>query len=131
MRIKVLTIDDESSFTSLIRMNLEREGEFEVQEENDPTYALSVAREFCPHVILLDMVMPGLTGAEIAELFGEDPNLRRIPIVMLTALVSRDESGDDEFFVPQVKKVLPKPVDLATLKNTLFEVVANDQRPAP
>ena len=66
---KILIIDDEVVFTDLMRMNLEKTGEFKVKVENESTLALRAAREFEPDVILLDIVMPGMDGGDLSARF--------------------------------------------------------------
>ena len=63
MARKILLVDDEAGFTQLLKMNLEKSGDFEVTIENDSTKAIATARSFQPDVVLLDVVMPGMDGA--------------------------------------------------------------------
>lgn len=60
---RILIVDDEPSFVRLLKLNLERTGQFTVKEEHDGTKALPVATEFRPDLILLDMVMPKIDGS--------------------------------------------------------------------
>lgn len=120
---KVLVIDDEVGFTKLLKMNLEKGGEFEVRVENNSMKALSAAREFLPDVVLLDVVMPGLDGGDVAALFQEDPMLRKVPIIMLTALVSPGETSSDAVAQSGSMSVLPKPVNLDKLLACLREAI--------
>ena len=62
-----------------------------VREENDPATALSAAEEFQPHLILLDVMMPGLDGGDLAACFQASPKLKSVPIVFLTAAVTKGE----------------------------------------
>lgn len=87
---KILVVDDESGFTRLMKIALPR---YEIREENDSQRALATAREFRPDLILLDVIMPGLDGGDLAAQFSEDVVLRQIPIVFLTAIVSTGEAG--------------------------------------
>ena len=61
-------------------------------EENDPVRAHQSALTFRPDLILLDIVMPGIDGGEVAARLEHDPSLRNTPIIFLTALVTRDEA---------------------------------------
>ena len=90
---RILIIDDEASFTRMVKLNLEKTGSFEVREENKATYALAAAREFKPDLILLDVIMPGMDGGDVAAHFEKDKHLKGTPIVFLTATVSRREAG--------------------------------------
>jgi CheY-like chemotaxis protein len=86
-KIKVLLIDDERSFTRLLKANLEATGEFDVRVENWPEDACGTAREFQPQIILLDLVMPRMPGGNVRAQLEADPELREIPIVLLTGAV--------------------------------------------
>ncbi len=85
---KILIVDDESSFTRMVKLNLEKTGAFEVREENKASYALSAAREFKPDLILLDVIMPSMDGGDVAAHIKNDRHLRDTPVIFLTATVS-------------------------------------------
>jgi CheY-like chemotaxis protein len=90
---RVFIVDDESGFTHLLKLTLEKTGRFIVQEENDGTQAWMAAREFNPDIIFLDVVMPKIDGGDVAQQIRSDPLLRHVPIVFLTAIVSEKEGG--------------------------------------
>jgi DNA-binding response OmpR family regulator len=90
-KIRVLLIDDEPGFTRMLRMNLERRG-FEVRVENNGANAHAVAREFSPDFIFLDVIMPDVDGGEAASKIRSDPSLEKVPIVFLTAGVSKEKT---------------------------------------
>ena len=94
MKTRCLIIDDEPGFTRMVKLNLEKTGFYEVREENKATYAIPVAREFKPDLILLDVIMPTMDGGDVAAHMKNDRLLRDVPIVFLTATVSRSEAGD-------------------------------------
>lgn len=121
MAKKVLLIDDEAGFTELLKMNLEKSGDFEVTIENDSTQALGTARSFQPDIILLDVVMPGMDGGDVQAQLQSDPFLARVPIIMLTALVDSAELSDGAVAQSGSSVVLPKPVDLPLLLRVIGE----------
>ena len=92
-RKRILIIDDEASFTRMVRLNLEKSGGFEVREENKATNAVASAREFKPDLILLDVIMPAMDGGDIAAQVRTDRHLKGTPIIFLTATVSAREAG--------------------------------------
>ena len=65
-RKRILVVDDETSITRLLKMNLELIGNFEVREENSGAHAIEAAREFKPDLILLDVMMTDMDGGEVA-----------------------------------------------------------------
>lgn len=89
---RILLVDDDPDFTSLIKLNLEETGEYEVREENRPEHALAAARAFKPDLILLDMMMPNVRGGKVAAQLRGDEALRETPVMFLTAMLSREEA---------------------------------------
>ncbi len=89
---RILIVDDESGFTRLLKLTLERSGDYLVREENDGTKAVMAAREFKPDLILLDIVMPKIDGGDVASQIKADHGLKGTNIVFLTAIVSKKEA---------------------------------------
>jgi two-component system, OmpR family, response regulator len=88
---RILIIDDESDSSHLVKVLLEKTGNYLVLEENDGAKAHQSARNFRPDVILLDIMMPETDGVEIAAHIEADPELQSTPIIFLTALVTQPE----------------------------------------
>ncbi len=125
---KVLVIDDEAPIRLLCRVNLEAEGMQVLEADNGPA-GLERARAEEPDVILLDVMMPGLDGWQVAEQLLDDPGTAQIPIVFLTARAeTRDRSrGLDLGGVEYVTKPF-NPLDLTLVVRKLLE---HDRRPGP
>jgi DNA-binding response OmpR family regulator len=81
---RILVVDDEKDLVDLITYNLTRHG-YEVVSANSGTDALELAAREQPDLIVLDLMLPGLEGTEVARRLKADPNTSGIPIVMLTA----------------------------------------------
>lgn len=88
---RILAVDDEAANTRLLKLYLERTNDYEVLEVNDARIALATADEFQPQLILLDVMMPGIDGGELASCFKASPKLTAVPIVFLTASVKKGE----------------------------------------
>jgi CheY-like chemotaxis protein len=88
---RILVVDDEASITRLLKLNLEQTNDYEVRAENDALAAVAAAEEFKPHLILLDVMMPGLDGGQLASRFQASPKLKAVPIVFLTAAATKGE----------------------------------------
>jgi DNA-binding response OmpR family regulator len=117
---RVLVIDDEAPIRLLCRVNLEAEG-MQVLEASDGPSGLATARTARPDVILLDVMMPGLDGWQVAEELLEDETTRGIPIVFLTARAElRDRArGLDVGGIDYVTKPF-NPIELASLVRDLL-----------
>jgi len=87
----ILVVDDQSQNTRLLKLYLEQTNAYVVMEENDPRAALAAAEKFQPHLILLDVMMPGIDGGELASRIQASPTLKGVPIVFLTAAVTKGE----------------------------------------
>lgn len=109
MKKRVLIVDDEASFTRLMGMNLEDTGDYEVKEINNPAEATRAVKFFKPHVCILDILMPGKSGLQLAEEWMSDPQFQNLPIVFLTAAVSKDQPGLEHPLLEQ-HTVLVKPI---------------------
>ncbi len=91
---KILIVDDEEGITRMIKLALEQTGHYEVYEENKPMRALTTAWSFQPDLIILDVMMPGMDGTEVAKLLKGDRRAKDVPIIFLTATVTRGETDD-------------------------------------
>lgn len=80
----VLVVEDESALSTLLRYNLEREG-YRVFEARDGEEALILADEVKPDLVVLDWMLPQLSGLEICRRLRGRGEMRNVPIVMLTA----------------------------------------------
>jgi DNA-binding response OmpR family regulator len=125
---RVLVIDDEAPIRLLCRVNLEAEG-MEVLEASDGPTGLEKARNEEPDVILLDVMMPGLDGWQVAEELLDNERTNSIPIVFLTARAEvRDRArGLDLGGIDYVTKPF-NPVELAPLVLELIDRVDRGER---
>jgi CheY-like chemotaxis protein len=116
---RILIVDDESGFTRLLKLTLEKSGNYSVKEENDGTRAVNVAREFKPELILLDMMMPKIDGGMVASQIKSDPVLGKTRIVFLTAIVSQKEQKQGAKI--EGFPFLAKPISLEALRACIEE----------
>lgn len=77
-------VEDEEDLRELLRYRLEQEG-FEVESVERGDEALQRVREKLPDLMLLDLMLPGLDGLELAKIVKRDPRLRGMPLIMVTA----------------------------------------------
>jgi len=127
---KVLVVDDEAPIRLLCRVNLEAEG-MDVVEASDGETGLETARAEKPDVVLLDVMMPGMDGWQVAERLVEDEATTQIPLVFLTARAElRDRARGLELGgVDYITKPF-NPLDLAPVIESLLERVRRGERDA-
>ena len=122
---RVLIVDDEPDIVESIRFNLELE-DIECIEACDGEEALSKARTEALDLILLDVMLPKMSGYEIAKLLKSDESRKHVPIIMLTARSQQtdiklgEQSGADEY--------VTKPFDMDALI-ALVKKYLTDDRP--
>jgi DNA-binding response OmpR family regulator len=126
--VRILVIDDEAPIRLLCRVNLEAEG-MQVLEAGDGPSGIDMAREERPDVILLDVMMPGLDGWQVAEQLLDDPATNAIPIIFLTARAElRDRArGIDLGGMEYVTKPF-NPIELAPIVRGLIDRVERGER---
>jgi two-component system phosphate regulon response regulator PhoB len=83
---RVLVIDDEKQFVRMVKINLELTGEYDVLGLSDPHETVASVHKFKPDIILLDVIMPQLSGLQVCKLINDDPHGSNIPIIILSAL---------------------------------------------
>jgi len=117
----VLLCDDESVLRTLVRATLESD-DYSIVEASDGEESLELARRFRPHIIVLDMMMPGRSGIDVLRELRSDPELADIPVVMLTArarVADRDaaiEAGADRYLAKPFS-----PLELISVVESLLE----------
>lgn len=101
---KILLVEDDTALAGVYRSRLELEG-FEIKEVNNGEEALSAAIDFKPDLILLDAMMPKISGFDVLDILRNTPDTTNIRVIMLTALSQpkdkeRAESlGVDDYLV--------------------------------
>jgi len=97
---RILLVDDEKDYCYFMSRNLEATSEFSVIIAHEGQEGINLARKEHPDLILLDIVLPGISGTDVASALLKDPLTSRIPIIFLTAVVTQRELG-----VKAVKKI--------------------------
>lgn len=110
---KILIVDDQPTMRAVVVAALTPLG-YRLLEAGDGETALQMAVEFEPDLILLDVMMPGVSGIEVTRRLREAPTTREIPIVILTAL--DDKQSRAEALAAGADDILSKPTDLTELR---------------
>jgi len=119
MASRVLIVDDEDAGRETLQSVLESEG-YELEMAENGFQAIEKAKKLLPDVILLDVMMPGMTGFEVCQRIRSDPQIAEIPIIILTALDDREslltalKAGADDF--------IAKPFDRYELRARLLGI---------
>lgn len=137
---KVMVVEDEQALALLLKYNLEKEG-YDVVIESNGSKVVDKVEEHCPSLILLDWMLPKMSGVEICKLIRTKPDIKNIPIIMLTAKGQEEDkikgltAGADDyvtkpFSVPElmarVKTNLRRAPEVLTVKEVVFEDIRMD-----
>ncbi len=117
----VLLADDEPFLQKLIERRLRANG-YLVVLANDGEEALKLAREKHPDVIVMDVMMPKMSGDDVAKELQADSSTSRIPIIFLTCLVRPEEAMEARYHIGR-NMMLPKPLDSGTLLSMIKQAV--------
>ena len=124
---RILIVDDEPGITNLLRLNLEKSGHYIVRAENDAERVLSAAIEFKPDLLMLDVMMPGMSGGELAGKLRNTNAFKKLPIVFLTAAVKQHEVDARDGVIggfPYIAKPLNVKGVIEIIQKNLPEAVA-------
>ena len=121
MKKRILIVEDEVAIIDLLRLVLEREG-YEVHSCVSGRDAISTMKEVHPHLVLLDVMLPGLDGASIMRIIHEDEDLASTPVIVTSAL-----RESEHLFTPfpQVKAFCSKPFALKELVEKVKHAVGD------
>ena len=93
---RVLIVDDDIACARVLKAGLENTGTYEVRTEHRATNAILAAREFGPHMILLDVCMIDGDGGDVAFELRNNKQLQNIPIAFLTSIISEHEAQNSD-----------------------------------
>ncbi len=116
MNYRILLVDDEPDILEFIGYNLRKAG-YEVETAPDGTQAVARAAAFAPHLILLDVMMPGMDGFRACRAIRQTPGLQNVMIAFLTA--RGEDASQIEGFDAGADDYIPKPVRIDVLMSRL------------
>jgi CheY-like chemotaxis protein len=126
---KVLVIDDEGDFCEFVKWSLEKTGKFEVVSCTDGTRGIALAETEQPELILLDIRMPQMNGAEVADHLLHGDRTRDIPIAFVTGLLQKNEVRKRKGYIhgfPFITKPLTKK-ELIQQVESVFEIIRTEK----
>ena len=120
----ILIVDDEPETRALFRLMLRPQASWRILEADTGQQAIAIAQVERPDVILLDAMMPDLTGFEICARLRELPHLRTSKIAMLTVL--HNQSARDAAIAAGADEFWTKPIDPYTLRSGVARLLSSD-----
>jgi len=93
MKSRILIVDDQPHFSHLLRLMLEKTGELDVREITQPQQVAEAVQIFQPDLLILDLEMPGMNGADLADKMIRAGKMPVSSIVFLSGLIEPQESG--------------------------------------
>jgi len=120
---RILIVDDEESLTDILKLTLEDAGAYEVRTENHAEEVVNVARWFSPDIIVLDVIMPEMSGLEVADQLREELGADTPPILFLTAAVSKEDVNMQHELLKNCP-VMAKPVGTQELIQQIEKMLA-------
>lgn len=121
----ILIADDEPSIRQLVAFTLRRRG-YVIVEAEDGTTALELIRQQSPDLVVLDVMMPGLSGIAVTQQLTSDPITAEIPVILLSAKGQGIEI--EEGLASGARLYLVKPFSPRELADRVAEVLAADAR---
>ncbi|MBO6622127.1 MAG: response regulator transcription factor [Balneola sp.] len=116
----ILVVDDEKDLLDLIEYNLRKEG-FDVLKAENGEEGIAMAKEHSPDLVLLDIMMPKMDGLQAVEEMRKDAELKRIPIILLTA--RSDEKTEVEGLNKGSDDYITKPISTTKLISRIKAVL--------
>ena len=124
--IKVLMIDDQPETLEEVREHLESRGQFDLTIVDSPVAGLELAAQLEPDIIFVDMVMPVLDGEDVLDRLSKNPALKDVPVIILSWLLSGDETGTHGFIRSGNNLMMPKPPNPRKIVDCIDRVLAGD-----
>jgi len=120
---KILLIDDEKDFCFFVKGNLEYTGKFEVITTTSGKEGIKLASGDNPDLILLDLIMPEMSGGEVAQNLSDKSETKKIPLIFLTALIAEDELKTEIMGDIRENNFIAKPVTTRDLIANIKEIL--------
>jgi len=122
---KILVVDDEKKIRDLLQLRLSAAG-YDVIEAKDGEEGVQQAKACLPDLILMDVMMPKMDGAEATRCLEEDPATKDIPLIFLTSIITKEEEENQDMGIqvaPGKHRFIAKPFEpqelLVEIENAL------------
>ncbi|MFC1624033.1 response regulator [Candidatus Omnitrophota bacterium] len=121
---KILLIDDERDLCKMVKVNLERTGEFEVTTANSGEEGLARVKEIKYDLVITDYNMPGMNGREVLDTIKK---MKPRPPVILFSIYHDDTSAIDDSIKGEADAVIAKPFEHKELHERIIEVLSRKE----
>ncbi len=118
----ILVVDDDPNIRSMLVALFRREG-YRLYEAKNGRQALEVMRSGEPQIVVLDLMMPEVSGFDVLRIRADDPELRKIPVIVISAAAHQSIR---ELVEQGICALLPKPFDLDALRALVQSCLAHD-----
>jgi DNA-binding response OmpR family regulator len=122
---RVLVVDDDRDIRDLVTFKLEQAG-YEVRQAEDGLQGLEAVRSWAPDLVVLDVMMPGLSGVDVTRELRADPATASTPVILLTA--KAQEADVETGFVSGADDYVVKPFSPRELVSRVQAVLARARR---
>ncbi|MFA5118913.1 MAG: response regulator [Candidatus Omnitrophota bacterium] len=116
---KILLIDDDKTFSLFAKSSLESAGAFDVILAGGGAKGIALAQREKPDVILLDRLMPQMSGKEVAESLAQEPLTKSIPVIFLTSMISKEQVKSESIITIEGHDFIAKDIGVDGLINCL------------
>jgi len=120
---KIMMVDDDKDLCFFLKKNLEKDKEMQVSVCSESRDAVKMIKEVRPDVVLLDIMMPGKSGIDIASELRNGKDTKNIPIVFLTAIIKEEEIEKHKNLIGE-GYYISKPVEVEDLIKAINKVTA-------
>ncbi len=112
IRLKILIVDDDESIRDMLKVMLEAKG-YDVLTAGSAEDGVLIARAKVPNLILMDVMLPDMNGAEAKEVLANESATKEIPIIFMTGMITREEeAGEIGLNIHNTNHgVIAKPID--------------------
>ena len=118
---RILVIDDEKDLGFFLKTNLEARGDYVVRTAASGEDGLYLAGRFKPHLVILDILMPGMDGFQVLDALKKNPRTMAIPVLMLSA--KHDDESKIEASGLYCEGYVTKPVEVDVLRAGMKKIL--------
>ena len=123
----ILVVDDEKKIRELLELRLTSEG-YDVLLAQNGEEGVDSARKNKPDLIIMDVMMPRMDGPEAVKIIQEDANIKDIPIIFLTSIITKEEEESQPFGIqlePGKHRFFAKPFDTPVLLAEIKKIIGS------